>query len=349
GVKQRAHLLRDSKLRMHPPPKANPPLAENLQKRQKTFVDSDKFVDSHRIPHLLSMSATPIPRTLMLSVFGDLDLSLISELPKGRKRIITKTVDPANRNKAYAFIRGEVKKGKQVFVVCPRIEPQVENQSVEVRPPEINYQYFGGRTSQILEVKAVKDEYEKLANKVFPDLRVAMLHGKMRSDAKKKVMAEFAAGENDILVSTSVIEVGVDIPRATIMMIEGAERFGLAQLYQFRGRVGRGEKQSFCFLFNESSSETTHRRLQSLLTAKNGFELAEQDLKIRGPGEFLGGPSGWAQTGLPDVAMRALQSPELLKEARTAAEEILKEDPELKNYPLLKERLGQFEKEVHLE
>ncbi len=349
GVKQRAHLLRDSKLRMHPPPKANPPLAENLQKGQKTFVDADKFVDSHRIPHLLSMSATPIPRTLMLSVFGDLDLSLISELPKGRKRIITKIVDPANRNKAYAFIRGEVKKGKQVFVVCPRIEPQVENQSVEVRPPEINYQYFGGRTSQILEVKAVKDEYEKLANKVFPDLRVAMLHGKMRSDAKKKVMAEFAAGENDILVSTSVIEVGVDIPRATIMMIEGAERFGLAQLYQFRGRVGRGEKQSFCFLFTESSSETTRRRLQSLLTAKNGFELAEQDLKIRGPGEFLGGPSGWAQTGLPDVAMRALQSPELLKEARTAAEEILKEDPELKNYPLLKERLGQFEKEVHLE
>ncbi len=294
--------------------------------------------NSDLAPHLLSMSATPIPRTLMLSVFGDLDLSLIQELPKGRKNIITKIVAPANRDKAYAFIRGEVRKGKQVFVVCPRIEPDEKNEERIIR-----------NGLQTLEIKAVKEEYEKLANKVFPDLRIAMLHGKIKSDEKKKIMNDFVGGKSDILVSTSVIEVGVDVPNATVMMIEGAERFGLAQLYQFRGRVGRGEKQSFCFLFTESPNQLVHKRLNSLITAKSGLELAEEDLKIRGPGEFLGGPSGWAQTGLPDVAMQALQTPELLKESRTAAEEILKDDPDLKKHLLLRERLRQFQKEVHLE
>ncbi|MDP3991435.1 MAG: ATP-dependent DNA helicase RecG [Candidatus Colwellbacteria bacterium] len=289
-------------------------------------------------PHLLSMSATPIPRTLMLSVFGDLDLSLIQELPKGRKSIITKIVAPANRDKAYAFIRGEVRKGKQVFVVCPRIETIDKEQETR-------------ETIQKLEVKSVKEEYEKLTNKIFPDLRIAMLHGKMKSDEKKKIMSAFAKASADkdermdILVSTSVIEVGVDVPNATIMMIEGAERFGLAQLYQFRGRVGRGEKQSFCFLFTESTNQLVHKRLNSLLAAKNGFELAEEDLKIRGPGEFL----GESQTGLPDIAMKALQDPELLREARTAAEQVIKDDPELKKHPLLRERLRQFQKEVHPE
>lgn len=283
-------------------------------------------------PHLLSMSATPIPRTLMMIVFGNLDLSLITELPSGRKPIITRIVDPANRDKAYAFIRGEARKGKQIFVVCPRIEISDRGQEAK---GEI----------QKLEIKSVKEEYEKLANKIFPDLRVAMLHGKMRSDEKKKIMSEFAEGKSDILVSTSVIEVGVDVPNATIMMTEGSERFGLAQLYQFRGRVGRGEKQSFCFLFTESSSKNTNERLQALLTAKNGFELAEQDLKIRGPGEFL----GESQTGLPDIAMHFLQNPELLEEARTAAEQIIEDDPELRDHPFLKERLRQFQREIHLE
>lgn len=287
-------------------------------------------------PHLLSMSATPIPRTLMLSIFGDLDLSLIQELPKGRKSIITKIVAPANRDKAYAFIRGEVRKGKQVFVVCPRIEPDEEtgDGSANWRKELVR-----------LEIKSVKEEYEKLSRKIFPDLRVAILHGKIKSDEKKKIMADFADGESDILVSTSVIEVGVDVPNVTIMMIEGAERFGLAQLYQFRGRVGRGEKQSFCFLFTESTNQLVHKRLNSLLTAKNGFELAEEDLKLRGPGEFL----GESQTGLPDIAMKALQDPDLLKEARTAAEQIIKDDPELEKHPFLRERLRQFQKEVHPE
>jgi len=299
--------------------------AELLGRRQEELV-----------PHLLSMSATPIPRTLMMIIFRNLDLSLITELPRGRKPIITKIVDPTNRDKAYAFIRGEARKGKQIFVVCPRIEPDEEAGDGSA----------GWRKELArLEIKSVKEEYEKLTNKVFPDLKVAMLHGKMRSDEKKKTMSEFAEGKNNILVSTSVIEVGVDVPNATIMMIEGAERFGLAQLYQFRGRVGRGEKQSFCFLFTESASRTIHARLQSLLTAKNGFELAEKDLKIRGPGEFL----GESQTGLPDIAMNAFQNPDLLKESQTAAKKIIDEDPELKKYPLLQERLQQFEKEIHLE
>lgn len=282
------------------------------------------------VPHFLSMSATPIPRTLSLTLFGDLDLSLITELPKNRKQIITKVVAPENRDKAYAFIRGQVKKGRQVFVICPRIEPTTELSTSQVDK---------------LVMKNVTDEYEKLSKKVFPDLRVAMLHGKMRPKEKEKIMADFAARKSDILVATSVVEVGVDVPNATIMMIEGAERFGLAQLYQFRGRVGRGEHQSFCFLFTESSARTTQQRLKSIVEAKNGLELAEKDLQIRGPGEFL----GQAQTGLPDIAMKALQNPDLVKNARQAAADLLQKDESLKNQPLLRERLAQFKKEVHLE
>ncbi len=297
-------------------------------------------------PHLLSMSATPIPRTLSLTVFGDLDLSIIDELPKGRKEIITKIVAPANRDKAYAFIRGQVKKGRQVFVICPRIEPTTDDQQLTTE--NLNESFVVSRKSWVNmweNVKMVKEEYEKLSKKVFPDLRVAMLHGKMKAKEKNEIMRDFKEHKIDILVSTSVIEVGVDIPNATIMMIEDADKFGLAQLYQFRGRVGRGEHQSFCFLLTESASKSTYQRLRSLIEAKNGFELAEKDLAIRGPGEFL----GEEQTGVPDLAMKAIKNPELVKSSRGAAEEILKTDPELKNYPLLKNRLESFAKEVHLE
>jgi len=288
------------------------------------------------LPHFLSMSATPIPRTLTLTIFGDLDLSIISELPKGRKEIITKIVAPANRDKAYAFIRGQVRKGRQVFVICPRIEPTQIDVDIDVNL----------RKSALLwETKAVKEEYEKLSKKVFPDLRVGLLHGKMKAKEKAEIMKQFNNGAIDILVSTSVIEVGVDVPNATIMMIEGSERFGLAQLYQFRGRVGRGEHQSFCFLFTDSSAKITYQRLHSLLEAKNGFELAEKDLQIRGPGEFL----GESQTGMPDLAMKAIQNPDLVKSSRQTALMIIEKDPELKNYPLLKERLEIFEREIHLE
>ncbi|HQA95765.1 MAG TPA: ATP-dependent DNA helicase RecG, partial [Candidatus Colwellbacteria bacterium] len=291
-------------------------------------------------PHFLSMSATPIPRTLAITIFGDLDLSTIDELPQGRKPIITKVVDPLNRDKAYAFIRGEIRKGRQAFVVCPRIESEEDTDYEYSEPVKKD-----ARKSGWSETKTVKKEYERLSKKVFPDLKVAMIHGKMKAEEKQKTMEDFKTRRSDILVSTSVIEVGVDIPNATIMMIEGAERFGLAQLYQFRGRVGRGEHQSFCFLFTESLNETTHQRLKALLEAKNGFELAEKDLEIRGPGALLGAE----QTGLPDTTMRALRNPAMIKLGRQSAEQIIAKDPTLRSYPALKDRLEKFKENIHLE
>jgi ATP-dependent DNA helicase RecG len=298
------------------------------------------------MPHFLSMSATPIPRTLAITIFGDLDLSTIDELPKDRKPIITKIVDPKNRAKAYAFIRGQIRKGRQVFVVCPRIEPtQIIADGTLIYAENSAESASSPRKSASWDTKTVKEEFKKLSGKIFPDLRVTMLHGKMKAKEKQKTMSEFKSGGFDVLVSTSVVEVGVDVPNASIMMIEGAERFGLAQLYQFRGRVGRGERQSFCFLFTGSSSETVRERLKALLEAKNGFELAEKDLKFRGPGEFL----GTSQTGLPDTAMRALQNPALIKTSREAAKKILAADPSLNSYPALKAKLRFFRKEIHLE
>jgi ATP-dependent DNA helicase RecG len=298
------------------------------------------------VPHFLSMSATPIPRTLMMTVFGDLDLSLITELPGGRKNILTKIVAPENRDKAYAFIRGQVRKGRQGFVICPRIEPQINADEAQISTDIGANQRSHLRKSALLwETKAVKEEYEKLKNKVFPDLRVGMIHGKMKSAEKNEIMAAFSRGDIDLIVSTSVVEVGVDVPNATIMMIEDADRFGLAQIYQFRGRVGRGEHQSFCFLFTESQSAETKKRLESILTAKNGFELAEKDLTIRGPGEFL----GEEQSGMPDIAMKALQNPEIVQAARQAAEKCLEKNSDLESYPILRERLNEFREEIHLE
>jgi ATP-dependent DNA helicase RecG len=280
------------------------------------------------------MSATPIPRTLSLTIFGDLDLSMITELPKGRKPIITNAVPPEGRAKAYAFIRNEIKKGRQAFVICPRIEPTTNDQ-----------QPTASKLWQALEIKTVKEEYEKLSKKIFPDFRVAMLHGKMKPGEKERVMRSFSDGRTNILVATSVVEVGVDVPNASIMMIEGAERFGLAQLYQFRGRVGRGAHQSYCLLFTDATGETTKRRLAAVVKARNGFELAEADLKLRGPGEFL----GTSQTGMPDIAMQALRHPELVKGAREAAQQTLETDPELAGHPLLRARLENFHARVHAE
>jgi len=320
------------------------------------------------IPHLLSMTATPIPRTLSITIYGDLDLSLIKELPKGRRKIITKVIPPENRNKAYSFIREQVKKGGQVFVVCPRIEPTGSGLVDEAGP------------RSWAEVKAVKEEYEKLSKIIFPDLKVGMLHGKMKNEEKEKIMKDFKSGKTNVLVSTSVIEVGIDIPNATVMMIEGADKFGLAQLHQFRGRVGRGKEQSFCFLFTQArqsqvqdrdetivssttefsaklveedksssspfaSARVTNQRLRAITVCENGFELAEKDLQIRGPGDF----SGQRQWGIPDFAMNSLKDISLVEETRQAAKEILEEDPELKKYPLLRERLKEFRERIHLE
>lgn len=285
------------------------------------------------IPHFLSMSATPIPRTLMLTIFGDLDISTITELPSGRKPILTKVVTPLERQATYDFIREKVKEGRQVFVICPRILPSDENEEK------------GPVAFKKLELKSVAEEFEKLSTNVFPDLRLAMLHGQMKPKEKEKIMADFKNRKSDILVSTSVIEVGVDVPNAAIMMIEGADRFGLAQLYQFRGRVGRAEHQSYSFLFTDSDSRETKARLKAILTARNGFELAEKDLAIRGPGEFL----GKEQTGLPDIAMENLENMELVRGSREAAVRTLKKSPTLAAFPMLKNKLGEFERRIHLE
>ncbi len=289
------------------------------------------------VPHLLSMTATPIPRTLALTIFGDLDISLLKEKPEGRQTIITKVIAASEREKAHKFIEEEIQKGRQIFVICPRIElPSSEN---------------GGNGQLSMkkllwaEVRAVAEEYKKLAENIFPHRHVAMLHGKMKAADKNKIMEDFENGHHDVLVSTSVVEVGVDIPNASIMMIESAERFGLAQLHQFRGRVGRGEHQSYCLLFTDSDTALANRRLRALEKTNNGFELAEMDLKIRGPGEF----TGIKQSGIPDFAMASLADVELIKKARFEAKLLLKKDPALKNYPLLLTRLAQMQRVVHFE
>jgi len=278
------------------------------------------------VPHFLSMTATPIPRTLALTIYGDLDLSLLDEMPKGRKKIITKVIPPKEREKVYDFIKDEVKKGKQVFVICPRIEDT-------------------GTTTSWSNTKAVKKEYERLSRKVFPKLNLAMLHGRMKAKEKEEIMKKMKQKEIDILVSTSVVEVGIDIQNATLMMIEGADKFGLSQLHQFRGRVGRGKDQSFCFLFTDSNAKKTRMRLKALLNSKSGFELAEKDLEIRGPGEVFGA----RQWGIPDLAMSSLTDVFLVEKTRSWAQRILQQDPQLKRYPTLAEEIKDFGRIVHFE
>lgn len=294
---------------------------------------------SGQVPHLLSMTATPIPRTLALTIFGDLDISIIKEKPKGRQVIQTKVVSSSERQAMYDAIRREVKAGRQVFVICPRIETTVIDPNAQTKGKK-------GTQAKLIwsDVKAVQDEYEKLSKQIFPDLKVAMLHGRMKPKEKQSVMTAFKDGWHDILVSTSVIEVGVDVPNATIMLIEGADRFGLAQLHQFRGRVGRSEHQSYCFLI-PTDDAAAQRRLAALEKTDDGFALAETDMKLRGPGEFF----GIKQSGLPDLTMTALANVELIKKARLAARTIMKEDPDLKKYPLLKSQLDSFRKLSHFE
>lgn len=292
-----------------------------VEQRAK-LCQGDKNKKEKLIPHFLSMTATPIPRTLALTFYGDLAISQIKELPKGRKKIETKIVLPSHREEVYQFVKKEINSGRQAFIVCPLIEE-----------------------SEKLEVKSAKKEFEKLQKNIFPNLKLGLLHGKMKGEEKEKIMKNFKEGKIDILVTTPVVEVGIDVPNATVIIIEGAERFGLAQLYQFRGRVGRGDYKSYCFLFTESTAKKTWQRLNAILTAKNAFELAEKDLKIRGPGEFI----GKRQWGTPDLTMASLTDIELIKEAKEEVEKIISEDPYLKKYPSLKEKLEEFNKEVFLE
>ncbi|HWA64638.1 MAG TPA: ATP-dependent DNA helicase RecG, partial [Candidatus Paceibacterota bacterium] len=301
------------------------------------------------VPHLLSMTATPIPRTLALSIYGDLDISIIKEKPKNRQKIITKVIPPSQRSAAYDFIRSEVKAGRQVFVVCPRIEVSdkpKEDPAAALAAAKTEKEYKAKQLKMAwAEAKAVKEEYERLAKEIFPDLNVGMLHGKLKPKEKQAVMTRFKEGFINILVSTSVIEVGVDVPNATIMMIENADRFGLAQLHQFRGRIGRGIHQSTCLLFATSAEKYINQRLKALVDCDDGFLLAEKDMAIRGPGEFFGSQ----QSGLPDLAMTALADTELIKKARAQARTILKNDINLINHPILKQRLADFQSLTHFE
>ncbi len=254
--------------------------------------------------HTLIMSATPIPRTLSMTLYGDLDISTIDELPAGRHQVRTRWVPQNRRADAYQFVRGQVTEGRQAFVVCPLID---ESASIEAR--------------------AATEEYERLSRDVFPDLRVGLLHGRLHSRDKDRILRSFSDGDLDVLVTTAVVEVGIDVPNATIMLIEGAERFGLAQLHQFRGRVGRGEHRSYCLLLSsETQSASARERLSALERTHDGFELAEIDLELRGPGDFF----GTRQSGLPSLRMAQFSDRALLESARELAAAITAEDPELK-------------------
>ncbi len=282
------------------------------------------------LPHFLSLTATPIPRSLSLACYGDLDLSLIKEMPKERKKIMTRLVEEINRPKAYEFVRQQVKTGRQVFVICPLIEDKEQ-----------------GTINKEQERKSVLAEYKKLSEEIFPDLRVNYLHGRMKSQDKEKIMKDFLEKRFDILVSTSVVEVGVDIPNASVMMIEGAERFGLAQLHQFRGRVGRSASQSYCLLFTNTFTlgELAKQRLSYFVASRDGFELAEKDLELRGPGEVFGA----SQHGFPELKIATLGDIELIKKSREAAKEVLDQDRGLRWLPALKQQLVQWTRGVHLE
>lgn len=292
-----------------------------------------RLIQQTTTPHLLTMTATPIPRSLALSVYADLDLSFIDELPIGRKKIVTKIVPPNKRQETYKFVKDQAKQGKQAFIICPRIE--MDSKSGEEAEIKSGWD----------EVKTVKEEYERLSKTVFPNLKITMLHGKMKPGQKEKIMKDLKDKKIDILVSTSVVEVGIDVPDATAIIIEGAEMFGLTQLHQFRGRVGRSEFQSFCFLFTNSSNKKAFQRLRALVESENGFELAEKDLKIRGPGDFL----GVRQSGLPDLTMASLKNIRMVEKTRQAAKQILQESPDLKKYPQLKKRVKEFKQKIHLE
>lgn len=282
----------------------------------------EKSGDKNTTPHLLSMTATPIPRSLALILYGELDISIIDEMPKGRKKIITRVVSEHNREQAYNFIRSEIKNGRQIFVICPLID-----------------------VSDKLGVKSVKEEFKKLDEIIFPDISIAMLHGKLKSTEKEQIMQDFLDKKTKILVSTSVIEVGIDVPNSTIMMIEGADRFGLAQLHQFRGRVGRGEHQSYCFLFSDNESDKTAERLYSLEKHHDGFSLAKIDLKFRGPGEVY----GTSQKGFPEFNMANIFDQLLIKQTHEEAKILIEEDPKLKKWPKLDQKLNAWEKNLHLE
>ena len=280
-----------------------------------------------KTPHLLSMAATPIPRTLALTLYGDLDLSLLDEMPAGRKKIITEIITPEKRKAAYEEIRRELKAGRQLYVICPRIDEPDPTKELAIQ------------------TKSAKEEAKRLKKEVFPEYEIGILHSKMKPAEKERVMLDFKDKKIDILVATSVVEVGVNVENASLIVIEGAERFGLAQLHQLRGRVIRSTHQAYAYIFTESKSEKSRDRIKALITAQNGFELAEFDLAQRGAGEL----SGAKQWGISDLGMEAIKNIKMVEAARAEATKIIENDPALSKFPLLKERLEFTTTKIHFE
>ncbi len=273
----------------------------------------------HRgVPHTLVMTATPIPRTLALTIYGDMDVSAIDELPPGRQPIKTYWIKPDVRARVYKFIKSQVAEGRQVFIIYPLVE----------------------ESAQLEDVGAATAEHKRLQTKVFPNLKVGLLHGRLRGKQKDMIMLDFANGKYDVLVSTAVVEVGIDIPNASVILIENAERFGLAQLHQFRGRVGRGPHQSYCILVSEPNSDHGIERMRAMEHSQDGFELAETDLRLRGPGEFF----GTRQSGLPDLRLARMSDTRLLEIARGEAQTLLDADPDLSQpqHHVLCQRMTEF-------
>ncbi len=294
---------------------------EQRAKLQKTAI-SLKDGLAGKIPHLLSMTATPIPRTLAIAYFGNLDVSILDEMPRGRKKIETKFAGPQEKKAVWNFIKKELRLGRQAFIIYPLIEK-----------------------SEKIDARSAIKEKERLEKEIFPEFKIGLLHGRMRPKEKEEVMKRFKERELDILVSTSVIEVGVDVPNATVMVIENAERFGLAQLHQFRGRVGRGKYQSYCFLMSDSDLAVSSRRLKALEKYDDGFKLAEIDLEIRGPGEFI----GTRQSGLADTTMSYLGDVKLIQAARLEAQSLIAFDPKETKFPKIWKKVQEKEKKAHFE
>lgn len=291
-----------------------------IDEQHRFGVKQREVLKSLGSPHMLTMTATPIPRTLAITIYGDQDISIIDEMPKGRQEIITKVVPERKRTQAYRWIEDQIKKGRQAFIICPLIDE-----------------------SDSIEVKSVTQEYARLQEHIFPNLELTFLHGKLKQEEKDLIMKDFKENKIHILVSTSVIEVGIDIPNATIMLIEGAERFGLSQLHQFRGRVGRGGFKSYCFLFTNALSEDGKKRMHAMEKYASGFKLAEMDLELRGPGEVY----GVKQSGIPDLKMASLTDSKTVEKARSSAQKIINADPLLKHYPELGAKIAEIS-QVHI-
>ena len=293
-------------------------VAQRAKLAQKSLESNDGNIKT--VPHFLTMTATPIPRTFALALFGDLHVSLLDEKPRNRKEIITHIVHPNKQNEIYDFIKKEIASGRQAYIVLSLVE----------------------ESDALQNVKAAKEEFERLSRDVFTHLSLGLMHGRLKAKEKEKLMADFKNNMIHVLISTSVIEVGVDVPNATIMIIENAERFGLSQLHQFRGRIGRGEHQSYCFLF---STHFNSPRLRAMEKYTDGFKLAEIDLKLRGPGEFLGSQ----QSGIPDGAMQNISNIKLVTLTQKYAKDILKKDPLFTDHPLLATEITTLYERIHLE